>query len=135
MRGWKRSDMNVHEAIARAEAILPGKLAAKGEYDPRWQAVIAVGNFVETDPEPLWSFVERWGRHRSQDLRAAIATCLLEHLLEYHFDLVFPRMKRLARSNRRFAELVGWCAEFGQSQLPKNAARLHRLVKELQNAS
>ena len=123
--------MNVHEAIVSAEAILPGKLAAKGEKDPRWQAIIAVGNFVESDPEPVWSFVERWGKHRSMDLRTAIATCILEHLLEYHFDLIFPRMERLARSNPRFAEMVGGCWLFGESELHENAARLHRLVKKL----
>ncbi len=126
--------MNVHEAIASAEAILPGKLAAKDEKDPRWQAIIAVGEFIEADPESVWLFVERWGKYRSKDLRTAIATCLLEHLLEYHFDLIFPRMERLARSNPRFAETVGGCWLFGESEFPENAARLHRLVEELHNA-
>jgi hypothetical protein len=121
--------MNVHEAIASAEAILPGKEAAEGERDPRWQAIIAVGGFIETDPKPVWSFVERWGVHPDDDLRAAIATCLLEHLLDCDFDLIFPRMERLARLNPRFAEMVGWCWSFGDSE---HAARLHRLIEELQ---
>jgi hypothetical protein len=122
--------MNVHEAIVSAEAILPGKEAAEGEEDPRWQAMIAVGDFVETDPEPVWSFVERWGVHPDEDLRMAISMCILEHLLEYHFDLIFPRMERLARSNPCFAETVGWCSSFGDSELPENAARLNGLMKE-----
>jgi hypothetical protein len=126
--------MNVNEAIASAEAILAGKEAAEGEQDPRWHAIIAVGEFIETDPEPVWSFVERWGVHPDDDLRSAITTCLLEHLLEFHFDLIFPRMERLARSNRCFAENVGGCWLFGESELPENAARLHRLVEELQDA-
>jgi hypothetical protein len=127
--------MNVHKAIARAEAILPGLQAAEGQKDPRWQAIIAVGNFVETDFEPVWSFVERWGKHPDDDLRSAIATCILEHLLEHHFDLIFQRMERLARSNPCFAEMIGWCALFGQSELPENASRLHRLVKGLESKS
>jgi hypothetical protein len=127
--------MNVNEAIARAEAILPGQQAADGEKDPRWQAVIAVGEHVGTDPEPVWSFVERWGTHPDDDLRMAIATCILEHLLEYHFDLIFPRMERLARSNPCFAEMVGWCWLFGQSELPENAARLRLLIKGLQSGN
>jgi hypothetical protein len=123
--------MNVSEAIARAEAILPGQQAAEGEKDPRWQAIIAVAGFVESDPEAVWSFVERWGKHPDTDLRAAIATCILEHLLEYHFDLIFPRMERLARSNPCFAEMVGGCWLFGQSELAENAARLQWLVKDV----
>lgn len=119
--------MNVNEAIARAEAILPGREAAEGERDPRWQAVIAVGEHVESDPEPVWTFVERWGTHPDDDLRSAIATCILEHLLEYHFDLIFPRMEQLAKSNPVFARTVANCWLFGQSELPENAARLHDL--------
>jgi hypothetical protein len=124
--------MSVAEAIRNAEAILPGQQAAEGEDDPRWQAIIAVAAFIETDPEPVWSFVERWGKHPDDDLRSAMATCILEHLLEYHFDLIFPRMERAARSNPYFAEMVGGCWLFGQSELPENAARLQRLVKDVQ---
>jgi hypothetical protein len=126
--------MDVNEAIANTEAILPGEQAAEGEKDPRWQAIIAVGDFVESDPEPVWLFVERWAQHPDDDLRSAIATCLMEHLLEYHFDLLFPRMEVLARSNRWFAETVGMCWLFGQSELSGNAARLTGLVNELRDA-
>jgi hypothetical protein len=78
--------MNAQLAIQEAEAILPGTAAPAGESDPRWQAIIAIGDFAETDPEPIWAFVVRWGNHADEDLRTAVATCLLEHLLEYHFD-------------------------------------------------
>jgi len=40
-------------------------------------------------------------------------------------------MERLARSDHSFAETVGMCWQFGQSELPENAARLDGLVKEL----
>jgi hypothetical protein len=73
--------MTVMAAIRRANAILPGRPAPDGQTDPRWQAVIAVGEFVEAEPEAVWAFVERWGKHANEDLRSAIATCLLEHLL------------------------------------------------------
>jgi len=67
--------VTVHAAIAAGEA------APDGETDPRWQAVIAVGEFIETDPEPVFAFAQRWGSSDNADLRMAIATCLLEHLL------------------------------------------------------
>ncbi len=41
-------------------------------------------------------------------------------------------MERLARLNPWFAEMVGNCWLFGESELPENAARLKRLVEELQ---
>jgi hypothetical protein len=89
-----------------------------------------VGKFVRTEPEALWEFVERWGKHPSEDLRMAIATCLLEHLLEYHFNLLFPRVERLARTSNRFAETLNWCYKFGQAEEKRNSARLDRLLKE-----
>jgi hypothetical protein len=37
--------MNVQEAIENAEALLPGKVGFQGKTDPRWQAIIALGEF------------------------------------------------------------------------------------------
>src|SRR4051812_13600743 len=101
--------MNVQEAIEAAECILPGQKAPEGEIDPRWQAIIAVGEFVEVEPEAVWSFVGRWGSSPDEDLRTAIATCLLEHLLEHHFDLFMPRVKQAALADRLFGDMVSQC--------------------------
>ena len=82
---------DIDTAIARAESILPGVEAPDGvEEDPRWQAIIDIENHIESAPEPIWRFICRWGSHPDEDLRSAIATCLLEHLLEYHFQASFP---------------------------------------------
>src|SRR5262245_66588075 len=94
----------VGRAIVRAQSILPGTPAPNGKRDPRWQAIIRVGDFVETQPEAVWQFAHRWGKHPQADLRAAVATCLLEHLLEHHFDVMFPRMRRAAIVSARFAD-------------------------------
>lgn len=126
--------MSIHEAIERAEALLPGKPAADGELDPRWQAIIAVGEYVETDPQPVWKFTRKWGRHPQEDLRAAIATCLLEHLLEYHCAAYLPRVERLSTFDPLFADTFLMCSAFGQAQESRNAARLKRLAKRLRSA-
>jgi uncharacterized DUF497 family protein len=76
--------MSVSESIRDAEAILPGIPAPEGDEDPRWQAIIAIAEYIETDPEEVWPFVARWGTSTQEDLRVAIATCLLEHMLGYH---------------------------------------------------
>ncbi len=127
--------MTVAEAIRRAEAILPGIPAPEGEEDPRWQAIIVVAEFIDDSTEPVWMFVERWGQHPDEDLRQASATCVLEHLFEHHFDLVFPQAERLARSSPSFRETVALCSRFGEAERPENAAKLDRLVRELRSAS
>jgi|SRR2546422_1477581 len=127
--------MTVNEAIRRANSILPGRAAADDQEDPRWQAIIAVAEFIQMEPEAIWAFVQRWGKNPSKDLRMAIATCLLEHPLDYHFDLVFPRVERLARTSKRFAYTFTMCGKFGQANTSRNAARVDRLRKELRSFS
>jgi hypothetical protein len=122
--------MNIAGAIKNAEIILPGNAAPEKELDPRWQAILVIEDFVREEPEAVWSFVERWGRHPSQDLRQAIATCLLERLLAHHFDILFPRVEQLAKENRLFAETVGMCWLLGQAEREENAGRMKRLVEE-----
>ena len=122
--------MDIDETIRRAEAVLPGQVAPEGAEDPRWQAIIAIGEFIENEPDAVWDFVKRWGCHENEDLRMAIATCLIEHLLEFHFDLLFPRVERMARSNRRFADTLSSCWKFGQAEKNPNVERLDLLLKE-----
>jgi hypothetical protein len=124
----------VQRAIARAESVLPGRPAPDGARDARWQAIVRVGAFIEREPEAVWCFALRWGKHAQGDLRAAVATCLLEHLLEYHFDALFPRVRAAALKSVRFADTLGLCWEFGQAAEPRNAAKLRALRSELRRA-
>ena len=128
-----RSQTAVQRAIARAESLLPGTPAPDGKRDPRWQAIIRVGDFIESHPEAVWRFALRWGKHAQADVRAAVACCLLEHLLEHHFDALFPRVRRAALASRRFADTFSSCWAFGQTALPKNAKRFERLKRQLLN--
>jgi len=123
--------MTVQEAINAAELLLPGQAAPEDEQDPRWQAIIVIGEFVEKEPEAIWPFVLRWGSHEDEDLRAAIATLLLEHLLEYHFELIFPRVQVAARDNRWFGKTTTQCWKFGQAKNPQRAARFDDLCAEI----
>jgi hypothetical protein len=123
--------MTVENAIKKAERILPGKPAPAGARDPRWHAMIAIADFIPSDPEPIWSFVERWGKHPSEDLRSGVACVVLEHLLEYHFDLIFPRIVPLARESKRFEFTFKMCRKFGQATEPRNALLLDRLRQDL----
>lgn len=119
--------MTVHDALAHAERLLPGVAAPHGAPDARWQAIIAIGEFVEREPDAVWQFVRRWGADDDPDVRAAIATGLLEHLLEHHVGTFLPRVEAEARSNAAFADTVRRCWAFGQAETPVNHARLARL--------
>jgi hypothetical protein len=126
--------MSLHSVVARAEKLLPGKAAPNGQ-DPRWQAIIDVSEFIPTHPDEVWSFASRWGCADDDDLRDAIATCVLEHLLEHHFESMFPRVEELARSNSNFALTFRGCSKFGQSELPENSKRFDRLSYLLSSRS
>ena len=108
--------LTVEEAIAAAEKLLPGQAAADGEDDPRWQAIIKIADFIPQEPEAIWPFVLKWGSHKDDDVRAAIATVLLEHLLEYHFDMLLPRIETAAKSNLWFGKTTSQCWKFGQAK-------------------
>lgn len=114
-------------AIRRAERLLPGEPAPPGAEDPRWQALIEIHYFIESDPDVVWSFVERWGGHAQEDLRTAVAVCLLEHLLEHHFELIFPRVRARAGRDRLFADMFSRCWKFGRAELPENARQFDEL--------
>lgn len=122
--------MTARTAIEAAERVLPGTEASEGALDPRWQAIIQVAEHISDDPEAVWSFIDRWGKHADADLRSAIATCGLEHLLEDHFEQFFPRVAAAARSNANFADTVLRCWKLGQAESPANAARFDSLRAE-----
>ena len=124
----------VHDAIAAAERLLPGIPAPDGESDPRWQAIIEVEEFLPSNPNEIWPFIRRWGSHEDDDLRAAIATCLLEHLLEDHFEIFFTKVEQAVKDSPLFADTFLRCGRFGQAKEPANTARftqLTRLAREL----
>lgn len=114
------------QAVEAAERILPGE-ASSEDRDPRWQAVIAVADYIDTDPEPVWAFASRWGASPDEDLRIAIATCVLEHLLEHHFETIFPRVESACDDDPRFADCFARCWSFGQTNDPEHRRRFDAL--------
>jgi hypothetical protein len=121
--------MDVGQAIAAAEAVLPGRAAPDGEPDPRWEALIAIGGFLADDPEPICAFILRWGSYPDADLQSAVATCLLEHLLEFHFERFFPDIEAQVRRNPVFADTFSRCWKYGQADEAPHAARFDALLE------
>jgi hypothetical protein len=125
------SDKKVKQAITKAEGLLPGTPSPEGEKDPRWQALIKVGEYIPDHPLEVWHFIEKWGKSRSADVRMAIATCLLEHLLEYHFSEYFPLVKIKCQQSKLFADTFTSCGEFGQTNEKKNSKAFLGLMNEI----
>ena len=125
---------SIQAAIDRAETILPGTPAAEGMPDPRWQAIIAISEFIHSEPEAVWSFVLQWAERGDGDLRMCLATCLLEHLLEHHFDEYFPRVEEAAEASTALSDVVSRCWKFGQAEDPTRMARFDRLKRRCQRA-
>lgn len=129
------NDVALKRAISRADRLLPSRPAAAGQLDPRWQAIIRVGEFIESHPLEVCEFAIQWAkRTRGFDLSAAIHCCLIEHLLEHRFDLVFPMFREAALKYSLVASHFypySPSFKFGQAELSKNVAKLKRLAREL----
>jgi hypothetical protein len=104
--------MTVVQAIRKAERVLPGRKAPEGELDSRWQAIIDVAEHIGQHPDQVWRFARKWGSHANPDLRMAVATCLLEHLLEHHFERLLPLVSEACRQSKRLADAFSSCSEF-----------------------
>ena len=122
--------MTACEAIERAEGILPGEPVSTGR-DPRWQALVRVGRHIHDEPEVVWTMVDRWGGDTQEDLREAIALCLLEPLLETHFDDIFPLLGERAITDPFFADLCVRCKGYGQAADGRHARDLQTLQRQL----
>ena len=107
-----------------------GGLPAEGRRDPRWQAIIAIEDFVQEEPDAVWSSILRWGNSADEELRSAIATCLLEHWLEHHFRRFFPRVEEAVRTNSMLADTFLKCWKFGQAKEEDSAKRFDGLRAE-----
>jgi hypothetical protein len=124
---------SVELAIEAAEALLPGTAAPDdAAEDPRWQALIEISRFIASDPAPIWEFIQRWGSSPDEDLSDAIATCLLEHLLERYFEVYFPQVEAHVRAYPRFARTVWMCWQpEGLGSQPENLQRFKALKREV----
>jgi len=85
--------------------------------DCRWQAAILVGESIESNAEGVWEVICEFAESRDEDMRDAIATVLLEHLLEHHFDAFFGSLKlKIEAGSPMFADTLGRCWAFGEAE-------------------
>jgi hypothetical protein len=114
----------IEEGIPPA-AFLPLAQALVSDADNycRWQALIVIGESVETDPEQVWQVVEKFGASDDADMRAGVACVLLEELLAHHFATYFPIVQeRVESGDEAFAATFSICWKHGQTEEAENAA-------------
>lgn len=117
-----RSLQLMREAIANGQEPtdffeLARQLIGDENNDCRWQAAIVVGESVELNPDGVWQVICKFGESRDEDMRDAVATVLLEHLLEHRFDECFARLKsRIEGGSRRLVDTLRRCWAFGEAE-------------------
>ena len=85
--------------------------------DCRWQAIIVVGESVEENPEDVWRVICEFGVSEDEDMRVAVATVLLEHLLEHYFAAYFPRIEeKIKEGAPLLKDTLSRCWAFGQAE-------------------
>jgi len=87
------------------------KLVSDSDNNCRWQSLIVIADLIEAKPDLVWEVVSEFGDSDDDDMRMAIATILLEHLLDHDFGRYFPKVQEEIRNKRyRFIDTLGNCA-------------------------
>ena len=117
--------------IRRIERYFVAALSG-GKQDEWWyQSLFRVADHIPELPLQVWAFTAKWGCHDDREIRIAVAVCVLEHLLELHFDRCLPLVADLALTNSHFADTFLGCSQFGQAELPHNQTKWDNLSREL----
>lgn len=102
-----------------------------GSNDERriWNAAEIMGEYAEHHPSAIWCLTLIHASSADTEVRQAIATCVLEHILEYHFDTFFDLIENAIQGgDERLRDTLKICWKFGQADLPKNRNRWDRLI-------
>jgi hypothetical protein len=93
-------------------------LVESGNNDIRWQAIIVIGEYIPRGHrnEDIWNvIVQHLGI--DEDMQDALATVLLEHLLEHHFDWTVNKIESaLEHDGAWLVDVVKRCWRFGQPE-------------------
>jgi hypothetical protein len=99
----------------------------------RWAAAAAASELVESNPGEAWRLVLRHGVSQIEDTRSAVATCILEHLLEHHFHTIFPMLEaQINGGNRLLGDTFRMCWKLGQTEQIDNSERWNRLLHRIE---
>lgn len=100
----------------------------------RWEAASQLAEYINDSPSDVWRLVLEHGSSDDEDMRSAIATCVLEHLLESFFDPYFHLLElEVGGGNRNLMETLKLCWKLGESEHSVNSARWDELIGRREN--
>jgi len=100
-----------------------------GSPELRWEAAAHLAEHINDASSDVWKLVLKHGSSDDGDLRSAIATCALEHLLEMSFDQYFGLLElEVRKGNRNLLNTLKLCWKFGDSECSSNSDRWDELI-------
>ena len=94
----------------------------------RWQSLIVIGDYIRGSPSKVWDVVCEHSHQADDDMLNALATLLLEHLLEHHFEATYARIEEGVGFDRSaMRSMLKRCWRFGQGD--EQWERLNQLFK------
>jgi hypothetical protein len=75
----------------------------------RWQSLIIIGEFLDKYPNDIFNLIVKYGSSKDEDMRTAVATILLEHLLEKDFKKYFSLYKNISKDNSYLLDTLSKC--------------------------
>jgi hypothetical protein len=101
-----------------------------------WEIAIGMGDDALTRPNVIWDDVASALRFADDDGITAIATCILEHVLENSFDDYIGRVEaEIASGNRNMLEALKRSWKFEQAKTNENSARWDGIIERCEQAS
>ena len=102
-----------HNGLIQGYLSLAQTLVEDSDNDCRWQALIVIGEFIESHPAEVWKVVGKYAVSEDEDMRVGVAKVLLEHLLEHHDKRYRKRVEKMSASSPLFASTYDMCSDFG----------------------
>jgi hypothetical protein len=75
----------------------------------RWQSLIITGEFLDKYPDDIFKIIVKYGSSKDEDMRTAISSILLEHLLEKDFKKYFNLFKEYSKNNSFLLDTLSKC--------------------------
>jgi hypothetical protein len=133
LKAIKTMQSQVRNGRPKRYLSLAGRLVKDRHETCRWQAAILIGQFIPFAPDDVWEIVRGCSSASNEDLRAALSTVVLEHLLGFDFDRTFARVREeLRQGNRGILDIASTCWDFTGSKV--KWSRFKKLLQQFADA-
>lgn len=100
-------------------------------HDDIWQEAIRLSEHIRTDYDEVVSVtLDAISIANRRDTLSALATCLLEHILEWDFSCFSEIERRIITGDDKLLYALSLCARSGTSANPDNSEKWDRLAVE-----